>query len=147
MHGNLPAQAQRAIFPTVTSDSGTTGNGCEITGDGIPAPFTVTNDKTPEPQWFFALARALWPLKAAASLACLTTAKERACYRYAAGEVEPPAHFLVELLRGAEGERVLDWITRGTKEKWDVQRRRARRLVAHDDKAAQERQQIEMEIE
>jgi hypothetical protein len=90
------------------------------------------------------LARALWPNKAAASLACLTTAKERSCYRYAAGEIDPPAEFVVELLRGPEGERVLDWLMRGSKEKWNRQRVRARRLVAHDDKAAIERQQLDL---
>lgn len=120
MHGVLPANPQRSIF---AGDSSVTEK-----------PFSDSSVTDVETKWFSALAERLWPSKAAAALDHLTSADLRQCYRYASGRHQPPATLLVELLRGADGERVLDDLMRGSKAAWwaDLDRDRRQAATARD---------------
>lgn len=104
MHGVLPADPQRAIFP---ADSLATEK-C----------FSDSLATEPENKWFSRLAERLWRDKPAAALDHLTSAKLHQCYRYASGRQEPPATLIVELLQGSDGGRVLDHIMRGSAATW-----------------------------
>lgn len=48
----------------------------------------------------------------------LTGVDERSCYRYAAGDVKPPAYFLRALLRSERGEAVLRYLMQGSDASW-----------------------------
>lgn len=104
MHGNLPAEAQRAIFP---ADSLV-----------IEKSFSDSLANEPENKWFSRLCDKLWHDKPAAALDHLTSAKLHQCYRYASGRQEPGGMLIVELLRSSDGERVLDYIMHGSKADW-----------------------------
>ena len=103
MHGVLPAQAQRAIFPDVQSyiDKTTGAQSCVFESN----------------QWFKRLAAALWTTKAGAALHFLTAVPERTCQAYASG-TRDPGDFIVRLLRSSEGRRVLNHLMRGCKQPW-----------------------------
>ena len=103
MHGRIPAEAQVAIFPADSSD--------------IEKSFTDSSDSESS-GWFAKLARKLWASKTAAVLAFLTGRRERQCYRYASGQAEPMASFLVDLLRSSDGDRVLFELMRGSSATW-----------------------------
>jgi hypothetical protein len=122
MHGVLPADPQRSLGLADSEDSGMCVRGARVAA----APFTDSEDSR-RSTWFSELARKLWPRKTAAALQHLVRFErhaksagsfERQCYRYAAGDDAPPAAFLIDLLRGAEGERVLDHLMRGSREPW-----------------------------
>jgi hypothetical protein len=124
MHGRIPADPQTAIFPAARL--------CDEK--------TITAQLCSDPGkegWFKDFARALWPKKTAASLQFLTGCKERASHYWAAGR-EPPASIIVSLLRGSDGERVLDQLMRGCKEPWWLTHRRAVAASKAYDAAAQE---------
>lgn len=104
MHGNLPAQAQRSIFPADSLDIG------KFVGDS-----SVNRTKK---AWFARIAERLWPSKTAAALGFLTQRHDRQCYRYAAGDQEPPGGFVVDLLRSPDGGRFLDEAMRGSDAEW-----------------------------
>jgi hypothetical protein len=110
MHGCLPAEPQKSIFPADSSD--------------IEKSITDSLDSR---GWFAQLAHRLWPKKPAAVLqhlvgddahAASEASLERQCYRYASGKQEPPSPFLVALLRSSDGDRVLDHLMRGCREPW-----------------------------
>jgi hypothetical protein len=112
MHGRIPADPQAAIFPAAQ----------------LCAEKTITAQLCSEPEkegWFKDFAQSLWPKKTAAALQFLTGAKERVCHYWSAGR-EPPASVMVRLLRGTDGERVLNQIMRGCKEPWWLSLQRAR---------------------
>lgn len=114
MHGRIPAEAQVAIFPADSSDKEKPG-GELFHGD---AAIFDSSDKN-NSLWFQRLARKLWPhKKSAVTLAFLTGRRERQCYRYASGDAEPMALFLVDLLRSSDGARVLDEVMRGSAASW-----------------------------
>lgn len=104
MHGNLPADPQRAIFVADSSD--------------IEKIVTDSSDSRAPKSWFARIARRLWPSKPAAALEFLTVRRERQCYRYASGEQEPPGDFVVALLRSSDGGRFLDESMRGSDAEW-----------------------------
>jgi hypothetical protein len=104
MHGNLPAQAQRAIFPADSLAS--------------EKSFTDSLATEPENKWFSALADSLWKPKPAAALDHFTSAKLHQCYRYASGRQEPPGLLIVELLQSSDGGRVLNHVMRGSTAAW-----------------------------
>lgn len=111
MHGNLPAEAQRSIFPGDSSVTEKTISDSSVTGF--------------ENKWFSRLCERLWRDKPAAALDHLTSAELHQCYRYASGRQEPPATLIVELLRSPDGGRLLDQIVAGSKSKWVRDFRRA----------------------
>lgn len=104
MHGVLPADPQRAIFP---ADSLASENS-----------FSDSLANEPENKWFSALCERLWRGKPAAALDHLTSAKLHQCYRYASGRQEPGGFLIVELLRSQDGGRVLTDIMRGSTAPW-----------------------------
>jgi hypothetical protein len=104
MHGVLPAEAQRAIFPADSLASEKT--------------FSDSLANEPENKWFSRLCERLWRGKPAAALDHLTSAKLHQCYRYASGRQEPPGLLIVELLQSPDGGRVLADIMRGSKQPW-----------------------------
>lgn len=124
MHGIIPADAQRAIFPADSSDSEKSFSDSSVTGF--------------EFKWFSRLCEWLWRDKPAAALDHLTSAKLPQCYRYASGRQEPPATLIVELLRGPDGERFLDAVMRGSKVKWFADLCRARAIAAGVDRAVEQ---------
>lgn len=124
MHGIIPADAQGDIFPAARSC-----REISITPEsGTGLPIAARSCQSEESPWFQKLCDDLWPDKPSAALFYLMDSKvpERTCRAYAAGDREPPAGFLRTLIRGSQGERVLDWITRGCKQPWDKERRIAR---------------------
>lgn len=124
MHGRIPADPQSAIFPAARL--------CD------EKTFTAQLCSDPEKEgWFKGFAAALWPKKTSASLQYLTGAKERSCHYWAGGR-EPPGSIIVTLLRGADGERVLDQIMRGNKEPWWLAHRRAVAASKAYDAAAEQ---------
>jgi hypothetical protein len=82
---------------------------------GISASKSVANDC----DWFSRACRWLYPLKAGTAL-YLTTGlgDERACQRYAAGTVKPPAFFLRALLRSDHGSQWLEAVMAGSNAIW-----------------------------
>lgn len=103
MHGVLPAEAQRAIFPAarVRNENSLSEKDCNIL------------------QWSFSkLATSLWPQKTASHLEFLTGDPERTCFDRLDKDRDPPAGTLVKLLRSAEGGRVLSHVMRGCKAEW-----------------------------
>jgi hypothetical protein len=124
MHGTLPIEPQKDIFPAAQS-----GQGASVTPEaGSALPFAAQSCRDEENPWFAKLCSGLWPTKPAAALFYLTDGKvpERTCRAYASGEREPSSGFLRLLLRSSQGARVLDAIMRGSKQKWDQERRVAR---------------------
>lgn len=91
MHGNLPAESQRAIFPADSSATDSTISDSSVT--------------ELENKWFSKLCEKLWPDKAAAALDHLTSAELHQCYRYASGRQGTPGWLIVELLCGPDGPR------------------------------------------
>jgi hypothetical protein len=69
--------------------------------------------------WFSNACRKLYPLKAGTLLFFLTgLGDERACQRYAAGTVKPPAFFLRALLRSGHGSQWLAAVMAGSNAIW-----------------------------
>ena len=124
MHGRIPADPQTAIFPAD-----------QLASQKV---FSDRLAKEPENKWFSKLCDRLWKEKPAAALDHLTSAELHQCYRYAAGRQQPPAIVLYELLRGGDGERVLDQLMRGCKEPWWLAMRRARAASKAYDNAAEQ---------
>ena len=113
MHGRIPAEAQVAIFPADSSDSES------VVAKLFHGAEQITDSSDSESSgWFAKMARKLWASKTAAVLAFLTGRRERQCYRYASGQAEPMASFLVDLLRSSDGDRVLSEIMRGANAPW-----------------------------
>lgn len=81
------------------------------------------------PKWFAGLAEFLSAEKPSAALRELTSGGERQCYAWAAGDCEPLSSILVELLRGKEGQRVLDYIMRDSRQPWWLRTKRGHRLA------------------
>jgi hypothetical protein len=103
MHGIIPAEAQRSIFPvaTVRSEISEPRKDCNIL------------------QWSFSkLATTLWPQKTASHLEFLTGDPERTCFDRLGKDRDPPAGVLVKLLRSPEGGRVIGHVMRGSKADW-----------------------------
>lgn len=76
--------------------------------------------------WFSVAAHALLPCKAGTALHYATGFEERACQKYAAGSVKPPAYFLRSLLRSEQGWQWLAVLMEGAEPQWwaDIQRAR-----------------------
>jgi hypothetical protein len=109
MHGNLPANAQRAIFPAADSCAESSGI------------HSRAGSCAESPRWFAELARFLSKTKPSATIQYLTGEPERTCQTWTADCAKPAipkADVLVKLLRSGEGRRVLDHIMRGCKEPW-----------------------------
>lgn len=108
----------------------------------------------PEGGWFGRMCHALWKpapgkrSKVPAHLHCLIGGSERTSRAYAAGDAEPGAGVLVQLLRSDQGARVLDFIMDGSAAAWWRELRRARIVAAAFDAAhARIEQQLELQLE
>jgi hypothetical protein len=104
MHGNIPAEAQRAIFPDARLGTGFSS--------------TAQTCGTLEIHWFKRLSKSLWPSKPAAALHFLTEVSERTCHSYVAGERDPSGDFVAKLLWSSDGGRVISQIMLGCKQPW-----------------------------
>jgi hypothetical protein len=104
-----------------------------ISAAGLPSDGKSAAD---DGDWFAKAAQALLPHKAGTALHYATGFDERACQRYAAGSIKPPAYFLRALLRSDGGWQWLAALMDGADPQWwrDIQRARLdsellRRLV------------------
>lgn len=68
--------------------------------------------------WFSMTCKHLLPTKAGTALHYMTGFDERSCQRYAAGDVKPPAFFLLRLLHSPQGWTWLCAAMSGCEEKW-----------------------------
>lgn len=121
MHGNLPAEAQRAIFPRATSGGDSTDQS------------NVARSGEKSVGWFAALARKLWGRKAWASIVFLAKAPDRSAQRWVADDGEPGSSVLRDLIRSDDGGRVLDALLVGCKAKWAIDYRRGQLAIAQLD--------------
>lgn len=121
MHGNLPAQAQRAIFPEAISD-------CESS----PDKFEVRNDSD-SLGWFAKLARKLWPSKSAAAIELYTHAPTSTCLRWCRGGSDITGSALRDLIRSEDGLRVVNELVAGSKAKWVRDLKRGQLALAQLD--------------
>lgn len=136
MHGNLPAQAQRAIFeiPKNPNDEKQPGKNSDY------SEFSIKR-----------LAAALFPPKKAAShLEFLAGESLGTWYDRLQNDRDPPAGSLVRLLRSREGGRVYAFIMRGCKaEHWQQHQLAEICLAAklgYDAAIAEGAKQLEMQL-
>lgn len=125
MHGNLPAQAQRAIFSVAISGN----DELSLAKNGN--------------EWFRRLCRNVWPLKAAAHIEHYTKAPARTCHRWAAGDSEVGGNALRNILRGDAGDKALAEIMCGSKATWW----RRHRLALAALPAVEHLRQLELPLE
>lgn len=103
MHGNLPAQAQRAIFSVLESPN----------EKKQPAKNSDNSEFS-----FKRLAMALFPKKTPAHLEYLTGEARGTWYDRLQNDREPPSSTLIRMLWTTEGGRVLGQAMRGCKAEW-----------------------------
>jgi hypothetical protein len=70
------------------------------------------------PKWFPGLAKRLSKDKAPAAIHHLTGERERTCYDWCNGAVDPPARLVIKLLHTDVGWIVLEYLMRGSKQPW-----------------------------
>jgi hypothetical protein len=116
MHGNIPAQAQRAIFPSVKSDTESFG-GPETRSNFKDEKIGVRNDSENLP-WFAKLARKLWSAKAPAAVEHLSGAPLSTCQRWCRGGSDISGEGLRALIRSTDGKRVVAGIMHGSDAEW-----------------------------
>jgi hypothetical protein len=117
MHGNLPAEAQRSIFPGVISDA-----------ESSLSEFGVRSDSDGS-GWFAKLARNLWSPKAPAAVEHLAGTPLSTSQRWCRGGSDITGSALRDLIRSSDGARVLAEIMRGSKQPWWQSHLRAERIV------------------
>lgn len=96
------------------------------TGGAIKADVTdvskyVSKYVSDDENWFAVSCLSLYSAKAGTALHYATGFDERSCYRYAAGQVKPPAYFLRALLRGDHGEQWLNATMADCTSQWWLQ--------------------------
>lgn len=91
----------------------------------------------PDQIWFALVVRAVWPVKGAMALVQYTGCPERTARHYQRGDREPPAAVLRDLIRGAEGYRVMDCIMRDNPPAWWINLEHHRRLGAEVERIVQ----------
>lgn len=128
MHGIIPPEAQRKIFPSARS-----------------CPDADAAARSCRGHWFTEFAEKLWPEKPSAALYFLWNERvpERTCRAYVSGEREMPAYLLIALMSGRDGERVTDELICCTKSGWAKDWRRAKAALAQ----LQQWQQLDLGIE
>lgn len=92
----------------------------------------VTSGKsaTDDENWFSTAAWDLYGKNPGEPLHLITRLGDvRACQRYAAGDVKPPAYFLRRLLRSDHGEQWLNAVMSGSDAAWWLDHQRARRIA------------------
>ena len=100
-------------------------------------------DKSQKPKWFPGLAKRLSKDKPAAAIHHLTGERERTCYDWCGGAVDPPARAIIKLLHSEVGWHVLEYLMRGCKQPWWQQVVRARACAAAYE---QVREQLELTL-
>lgn len=112
---------------TTECDASKTSNGRNVsTKADIPEDRAEDNFAN---GWFARLVGGLFTRKAGTALHCISGFDERACQRYAAGHVKPPAYFLRALLRSAQGFQFLAAIMDGSDAAWWADLQRAKRVM------------------
>lgn len=102
----------------------------------------IFRDKSQKPKWFPGLAKRLSKDKPAAAIHHLTGERERTCYDWCAGAVDPPARALIKLMHSEVGWHVIEFLMRGCKQPWWQQVVEAREgMLASDARRAEVRQQ------
>lgn len=94
-------------------------------------------------KWFPGLAKKLSRDKPAAAISHLTNERERTCYDWCSGAVDPPARAVVKLLHSEVGWVVLQYLMRGCKQPWWIETEKARRCSA----AYERERQVQYELE
>jgi hypothetical protein len=105
------------------------------------AVIEIVRDKSQRAKWFPGLAKKLSKDKPSAAVHHLTGEKERTCYDWCGGAVDPPSRALIKLLHSAAGWIVLEYLMRGCEQPWWRAVLRARKCAAAYD---QESEQFEM---
>lgn len=90
----------------------------------------IFRDKSQKPKWFPGLAKRLSKDKAAAAIHHLTGERERTCYDWCAGAVDPPARAIVKLLHSEVGWITLEYLMRGCTQPWWMEIVRAKACAA-----------------
>ena len=98
----------------------------------------IFRDKSQKPKWFPGLAKRLSKDKAAAAIHHLTGERERTCYDWCAGAVDPPARAIVKLLHSEVGWIALEYLMRGCRQQWWLDIVRARACAAAFDNASEQ---------
>src|SRR5262245_11264812 len=107
---------------------------CDNSAYKITDQTVSDHDQTVSEMWFAEMVRAMFPKDAGLFLHTITGFEERTCYRYAAGDRKPPAHFLLVLLRSEHGAQILAYLMEGSNAEWWRQTQRACRLAEQLDK-------------
>jgi len=89
-------------------------------------------------KWFPGLAKLVSRDKPAAAISHLTNERERTCYDWCGGAVDPPARVVIKLLHTSLGWLVLEYLMRGCKQPWWLLVVEAREFVAAGDAARRE---------
>jgi hypothetical protein len=137
MHGNLPADAQRAIFPPAGSCADSTGI------------HSSAGSCAESPRWFADLARFLSDKKPSATIQFLTGEPERTCQAWTADYEKPAipkANILAKLLRSGEGDHVLEYIMRGCTAPWWRDYRTAAKKAALLEQHKQSIEQLQLDL-
>lgn len=97
----------------------------ELRGDS--PVIEIFREKSQKPKWFPGLAKRLSKDKPAAAIHHLTGERERTCYDWCAGAVDPPSRAIIKLLHSEVGWTVLEYLMRGCAQPWwrDVVRARS----------------------
>lgn len=82
------------------------------------APPVQTGSQSDSESWFVAAVRTICGKDAGLHLHRITGFPERSCYRYAAGDREPPADFLRALFRSPQGAPFLAAFMHGCEAGW-----------------------------
>lgn len=85
--------------------------------------------------WFPGLAKKLSRDKPAAAVHHLTNERERTCYDWCSGAVDPPARAVIKLLHTEVGWIVLEYLMRGCRQPWWLAVVEARDFVAAGEEA------------
>lgn len=103
----------------------------------------IANSRNRPDKWFPGLAKSLSKDKPAAAIHHLTGERERTCYDWCAGAVDPPARAVIKLLHSEVGWHVLEFLMRGSTQAWWREVKRARECARAFDQASQ---QLEMSL-
>jgi len=97
-------------------------------------------DKSQKPKWFPGLAKRLSKDKPAAAIHHLTGERERTCYDWCGGAVDPPSRAIIKLLHSEVGWHVLEYLMRGCKQAWWLDLQRHRQIGERSERAVADAQ-------
>ncbi len=125
MHGTLSRRGRAAMRASGKVAVDRAGSGGNDTSGGKSAT---------DENWFSTAAWDLYGKNPGEPLHIVTGLGDvRACQRYAAGDVKPPAYFLRRLLRSDHGRQWLGATMQGSTADWWIDMQRAERVAAAID--------------